>query len=96
MTSFCSALAALTTVPEPVWIPHPKGAKSWRSSLLLTRDLALTTLHSLTMDRDAKGEAYPPEYVPKMIGWYREGKFPFDRLCKFMKADEFEQALKEM
>lgn len=43
-----------------------------------------------------EGEAYPPEYVPKMIGWYREGKFPFDRLCKFMKADEFEQALKEM
>lgn len=43
-----------------------------------------------------EGQAYPPEYVPKMIQWYREGKFPIDRLMKFMKADDFEQALKEM
>ena len=43
-----------------------------------------------------EGQAYPPEYVPKMIQWYREGKFPFDKLMKFMPADEFEQGLKEM
>ncbi|KAK3109618.1 hypothetical protein LTR53_016939 [Teratosphaeriaceae sp. CCFEE 6253] len=43
-----------------------------------------------------EGSAYPPEYVPKMIQWYREGKFPIDKLCKFMPAEDFEQALKEM
>lgn len=43
-----------------------------------------------------EGQAYPPEYVPRMIKWYREGKFPIDRMVKFMKADDFEQALKEM
>lgn len=43
-----------------------------------------------------EGQAYPPEYVPKMIKWYREGKFPVDKLMKLMPADRFEQALKEM
>lgn len=43
-----------------------------------------------------EGGAYPPDYVPKMIQWYREGKFPVDRLIKLMPADEFEQALHEM
>lgn len=27
---------------------------------------------------------------------YRDGKFPFDKLTKFMPAAEFEQGLKEM
>lgn len=43
-----------------------------------------------------EGGAYPPEYVPKMIGWYREGKFPIDKLMKLMPADDFKQALHEM
>lgn len=43
-----------------------------------------------------EGHAYPPEYVPKMIKWYKEGKFPIDKLMKFIKADDFEQGLKEM
>jgi Zn-dependent alcohol dehydrogenase len=43
-----------------------------------------------------EGQAYPPEYVPKMIQWYREGRFPIDKMMKFIKAEDFEQALKEM
>lgn len=43
-----------------------------------------------------EGQAYPPEYVPKMIQWYREGRFPFDKMMKLMPADQFEEALKEM
>jgi Zn-dependent alcohol dehydrogenase len=27
---------------------------------------------------------------------YREGRFPIDKLMKFMPADQFDQALKEM
>ena len=42
-----------------------------------------------------EGQAYPPEYVPKMIQWYRDGKFPFDKLMKLIPADDFEQGLKE-
>ncbi|KAF2486208.1 chaperonin 10-like protein [Neohortaea acidophila] len=43
-----------------------------------------------------EGHAYPPEFVPKMIKWYKEGKFPVDKLMKFIKAEDFEQGLKEM
>lgn len=43
-----------------------------------------------------EGGAHPPEYVPKMIQWHREGRFPIDRLMKLMPADDFQQALHEM
>lgn len=43
-----------------------------------------------------EGESYPPEYIPKMIQLYREGKFPFDKLMKVMPAEEFPRAIKEM
>jgi len=43
-----------------------------------------------------EGHAYPPEYVPKMVQWYREGRFPIDRLMKLVPADDFEKALQEM
>lgn len=43
-----------------------------------------------------EGGAHPPTYVPQMIKWYREGKFPIDRLMKLMPADDFNQALHEM
>ncbi|CAK1362471.1 uncharacterized protein RHO25_004026 [Cercospora beticola] len=43
-----------------------------------------------------EGGAYPPDFVPKMIQWYREGRFPIDKMAKFMPADDFQQALHEM
>ena len=43
-----------------------------------------------------EGQAYPPEYVPKMIEWYKDGKFPIDKLMNFIPADDYQQALKEM
>jgi Zn-dependent alcohol dehydrogenase len=43
-----------------------------------------------------EGGAYPPDYVPKMIQWYREGRFPIDKMMKFLPAEKFEQACHEM
>lgn len=43
-----------------------------------------------------EGNVTPKDYVPKMIQWYREGRFPFDKLIKLMPAEEFETALHEM
>ena len=43
-----------------------------------------------------EGQAYPPEYVPKMIKWYREGRFPIGKMMKFIPAEDFQQGLKEM
>lgn len=30
-----------------------------------------------------------------MIQWYREGRFPINKMMKRIKADDFEQGLKE-
>ncbi|PNS19351.1 hypothetical protein CAC42_2528 [Sphaceloma murrayae] len=43
-----------------------------------------------------EGESNAPEYVPKMIQWYREGRFPLDKIVKFMDAKEFDKGLHEM
>ena len=43
-----------------------------------------------------EGRSYPPVYVPKMIEWQRAGRFPVEKLVKYFKADDFQQALKEM
>ncbi|QDS77101.1 hypothetical protein FKW77_000759 [Venturia effusa] len=43
-----------------------------------------------------EGDIIPAEYIPKMIGWYREGKFPIGKLMKTFKADEFMEAIHEM
>lgn len=43
-----------------------------------------------------EGGAFPPEYVPRMIRWYREGRFPIEKLMKLMPADDFARALHEM
>jgi Zn-dependent alcohol dehydrogenase len=31
-----------------------------------------------------------------MIQWYREGRFPIDKMMKFMPADDFKQACHDM
>jgi Zn-dependent alcohol dehydrogenase len=43
-----------------------------------------------------EGQAYPPDFVPKMVQWRKEGKFPVDEMMKLMPADDFEKALHEM
>ncbi|OQO14448.1 hypothetical protein B0A48_01325 [Cryoendolithus antarcticus] len=53
-------------------------------------------MRGVTFSGAIEGQAYPPEFVPKMVQWYRDGKFPVDKLVKFMAVDKFEQALEEM
>jgi Zn-dependent alcohol dehydrogenase len=43
-----------------------------------------------------QGDANPEKSIPMLIKWYREGKLPLEKLEKFFKVEEFEQARKEM
>lgn len=43
-----------------------------------------------------EGWADPKTYVPQLVKWWKEGKFPMEKLVKKYKAKEFERALKEM
>lgn len=37
----------------------------------------------------------PYEFIPRMVKYYKEGRFPFDRLVKFYEFNEIEQAFKD-
>jgi len=39
-----------------------------------------------------EGDADPQTFIPRMIDWYRAGKFPFDRLIKTFPFDQINEA----
>ncbi len=39
------------------------------------------------------GDAVPREFIPQMIEWYRDGKFPLEKLVTFMPVKDFQKAL---
>jgi Zn-dependent alcohol dehydrogenase len=43
-----------------------------------------------------EGHALPATYVPQMIKWHKEGKFPIERLIKRFAANDYEMAIQEM
>jgi Zn-dependent alcohol dehydrogenase len=43
-----------------------------------------------------EGNSISSDFIPKMIGWYRDGRFPFDKLVKLMAVEEFEKGIHEM
>ncbi|KAL4864007.1 hypothetical protein BDV12DRAFT_201511 [Aspergillus spectabilis] len=43
-----------------------------------------------------EGNCIPREAVPQMIKWYREGRFPIDKLITFFPALEFGSALEQL
>jgi Zn-dependent alcohol dehydrogenase len=43
-----------------------------------------------------EGGVRPCNYVPEMIKWNREGKFPIEKLIKYFPAEEYEKAIEEM
>ncbi len=43
-----------------------------------------------------EGDSVPDKFIPEMIGWYREGKFPIHRIVSLYPAKEYGRALEEM
>lgn len=43
-----------------------------------------------------EGDAIPGEYIPQMVGWYKAGKLPVDKIVRFYPASEYQQALDDM
>jgi aryl-alcohol dehydrogenase len=40
-----------------------------------------------------QGDAVPQKFIPKLIGLYQAGEFPFDRLLKFYDLSEINRAI---
>jgi Zn-dependent alcohol dehydrogenase len=43
-----------------------------------------------------EGQVVPQKYIPQMIEWHRQGKFPFDRFMKQYPANQFMEAINGM
>ena len=43
-----------------------------------------------------EGGATPNKFIPRLIKWYHEGRFPLDKLIKTFKAEEWREAINEM
>jgi len=43
-----------------------------------------------------EGDVTPADYIPKMIQWQREGKLPVEKLIKYYKVEDFQEALEHM
>lgn len=39
-----------------------------------------------------EGDADPQEFIPRMLGWYKAGKFPFDRLIRKFPFEQINEA----
>jgi aryl-alcohol dehydrogenase len=39
-----------------------------------------------------EGSVNYQEFIPKMVAWYKEGKFPINRLVKFYEFEDIEKA----
>ncbi|KAI9739985.1 MAG: hypothetical protein M1818_005041 [Claussenomyces sp. TS43310] len=62
----------------------------------LSLNLAQLMASGKVVMSSVEGDASSSEFVPKMIQWYRQGKFPIDKLVKFYEVSDFESALTEM
>ncbi|KAJ0423051.1 chaperonin 10-like protein [Aspergillus carlsbadensis] len=43
-----------------------------------------------------EGGVLPEKYIPQLLQWYRDGKYPFDRLVKFYPVLEYKTAIEDM
>ncbi|KAL4915268.1 chaperonin 10-like protein [Aspergillus aurantiobrunneus] len=62
----------------------------------LSLDISALFMNGRTITGCIEGNCIPSEAVPQMIQWYREGRFPIDKLVTFFPALEFNKALAEL
>ncbi|KAL4941545.1 hypothetical protein BDV06DRAFT_236009 [Aspergillus oleicola] len=83
-------LATLSPCGKMVHIAPP--AADYRLSL----DITPLFMYGKTITGCIEGNCIPSEAIPQMIQWYREGRFPLDKLVSFYPALEFGDALAHM
>ena len=62
------------------------------SSKRLTLDPAPSYLIGRSWAYLIEGEAVSREFIPQMISWYREGRFPIDRMISFYPFEQINEA----
>ncbi len=58
--------------------------------------LTLGDLMTGTMIRSVtEGDSVPAQFIPELIAFYRQGRFPFDRLISFYTLDQINEAVRD-
>lgn len=55
----------------------------------------MTLLNGRTIRGIVQGDSISKNFLPKLIQYYKEGKFPFDKLVKFYEFEEIEKAFED-
>lgn len=67
-----------------VGVPPPDGMLPASMMSMLMRGVGAKYI--------VEGDADPQEFIPRMVGWYKEGKFPFDKLIKKFPFEKINEA----
>jgi len=67
-----------------IGVPPPDGVLTINLMDLLIRGVGVKTV--------IEGNADPQLFIPQMIRWYQDGKFPFDRLVRKFRFDQINEA----
>lgn len=52
-------------------------------------------LNAITLKGVIEGDAVPQLIIPKLVKFYQNGQFPFDKLVKFYEMDDIQQAFED-
>lgn len=63
---------------------------------VLEVNLYSALLSGKTLVSSISGNVIPNEFIPEMIGWHRDGKFPIERIIEYFKAEDFQTAIDSM
>lgn len=65
-----------------------------------TATLSLPIHHMMVTGKQfmgvVEGDVNPQEYIPRLIGWVKDGSLPLQKIVKFYEAEEFEKAIRDM
>ena len=82
------AVAVETMLPNGmlglIAVPPPEAMLPANMMSMLIRGVGVKSI--------TEGDADPQTFIPRMIEWYKAGKFPFDRLLKFFSFSEINEA----
>ncbi|KAL3472175.1 chaperonin 10-like protein [Aspergillus californicus] len=95
--------AVLDTTGSPQQIEDGVRSLRQRGKLVLIGvpplpyELGVSAIEHMNMGRSVvgclEGDCVPAEAIATLIKWYREGRFPMEKLITYFKADEFKEAL---
>ena len=66
------------------------------ASKKLTFDPAPTYLIGRSWSYLIEGESIPQQFIPQLIDWYKQGRFPFDRMLTFYPFEKINEAFEDV